>query len=73
MALVRQLADGGAPCPVLNKVRSGCFCTRGAMQGYTVITFSRFGKNRDTRSGSPAGAGPAGWLLPGGVASKPGR
>jgi len=32
--LVRQLADGGA-----------CFCTRGAMQGYAVITlFSRWQK-----------------------------
>jgi len=34
VALVRQLADGGA-----------CFCTRGAMQGYVVITlFSRWQK-----------------------------
>ena len=29
-----------------------CFCTRGAMQDYAVITFSRVGKNRDT-GGSP--------------------
>jgi len=28
VALVRQLADGGA-----------CFCTRGAMQGYDVVLF----------------------------------
>ena len=25
---------GGAPCPVPNAERSGCFCTRGAMQDY---------------------------------------
>jgi len=36
-----------------------CFCTRGAMQGYAVITYSRVGKNRDTRRESPAEAGAA--------------
>jgi len=30
---------GGAPCPVPNAERSGCFCTRGAMQGYDVVLF----------------------------------
>jgi len=34
-----------------------CFCTRGAMQGYAVVLYSRVGKNRDTRRGSPTGAG----------------
>ena len=33
-----------------------CFCTRGAMQDYAAITFSRVGKNRDTRRESPAAA-----------------
>jgi len=39
VALVRQLADGGALCPAPNSVRSGCFCTRGAVQGYDVVLF----------------------------------
>jgi hypothetical protein len=39
VALVRQLADGGAPCPAQNVERSGCFCTRGAMQGYDGYYF----------------------------------
>jgi len=39
VALVRQLADGGALCPAPNSVRSGCFCTRGAMQVCDVVLF----------------------------------
>jgi len=35
-----------------------CFCTRGAMQGYDGYYFIlALAKNRDTRRGSPAGAG----------------
>ena len=34
-----------------------CFCTRGAVQDYAVLHYSRVGKNRDTRRESPAGAG----------------
>ena len=45
VALVRQLADGGA-----------CFCTRGARQGYDGYYLSyRVGKNRDTGMESPDG------------------
>jgi hypothetical protein len=39
VALVRRLADGGALCPVPIAERSGCFCTRGAMQGYDAFLF----------------------------------
>ncbi len=39
VALVRQLADGGARCPVSNAGRSGCFCTLGAVQGYDGYYF----------------------------------
>jgi len=49
-----------------------CFCTRGAMQSYDVFVNSRVGKNRDTRRECPAGAGPAGWFLPGGFSREAG-
>ena len=43
-----------------------CFCTRGAKQGYDVIClFSRWQKPWH-QGECPAGAGPAGWFLPGG-------
>jgi len=36
---------GGAQCPAPIEVRSGCFCTRGAMKDYDVICiFSRWQK-----------------------------
>ncbi len=37
-----------------------------------LIVYSRVGKNRDTRRERPAGAGPAGWFLPGGFSRKAG-
>jgi hypothetical protein len=41
-----QQHRGGALCPVPNAVKVGVFfCTRGAMQSYDVIFFSRVGKN----------------------------
>jgi hypothetical protein len=42
VALVRQLADGGA-----------CFCTRGAMQGYDVVLFILALAKTMTPRGSP--------------------
>ncbi len=39
VTLVRKLADGGPPYPVPRVARSGCFSTRGAMQGYDVVLF----------------------------------
>jgi len=57
----------------LAQLRGGTsFCTRGAMQDYDVVFYSRVGKNRDTRRECPAGAGPAGWFLPGGFSRKAG-
>jgi hypothetical protein len=44
VALVSRLADGGALCPVPIVERSGCFCTRGAMQNYDVV-YSCLGKS----------------------------
>jgi len=37
-----------------------------------LFVYSRDGKNRDTRRESPAGAGAAGWFLPGGYSRKAG-
>jgi len=37
-----------------------------------LFVYSRDGKNRDTRGERPAGAGPAGWFLPGGISHKAG-
>jgi len=37
-----------------------------------LFVYSRVGKNRDTRRERPAGAGPAGWFLPGGFSRKAG-
>jgi hypothetical protein len=37
-----------------------------------LFDYSRVGKNRDTRRECPAGAGPAGWFLPGGFSRKAG-
>ena len=37
-----------------------------------LFVYSRVGKNRDTRRECPAGAGPAGWFLPGGFSRKAG-
>ena len=33
-------------CKLPQSRGGACFCTRGAMQDYAVITFSRVGKNR---------------------------
>jgi hypothetical protein len=35
-----------------------------------LLLYSRVGKNRDTRRETPAGAGAAGWFLPGGYSRK---
>jgi len=35
-----------------------------------LLLCSRVGKNRDTKRECPAGAGPAGWFLPGGFSRK---
>jgi hypothetical protein len=37
-----------------------------------LFVYSRVGKNRDTRRECPAGAGPAGWFLPGGISREAG-
>jgi len=37
-----------------------------------LLLYSRVGKNRDTRRECPAGAGPAGWFLPGGFSREAG-
>ena len=37
-----------------------------------LFVYSRDGKNRDTMRECPAGAGPAGWFLPGGFSRKAG-
>jgi len=37
-----------------------------------LLLYSRVGKNRDTRRECPAGAGPAGWFLPGGISREAG-
>ena len=62
VALVRQLADGGACCPVPNTERSGCFCTRGALQGYNVDLFVLALAKTVTPRGVPRGSG-AGRLI----------
>jgi hypothetical protein len=59
--LVRRLADGGMPCPVPIVKRSGCFCTRGAMQDYDFVLYIlALAKTRD-KSGqavTPGGSAP---------------
>jgi hypothetical protein len=61
--LVRQLADGGTPRPVPNAERSGCYCTRGAMQGYDVVLFIVVLEKTPDMSGqavTPGGSAPIG-------------
>jgi len=64
----RELSGrGGAPCPVPNVVRSGCFCTRGAMQDYDGYYLILALAKTVTPGGSPRREpGLAGWFLPGG-------
>jgi len=49
--------DGGALCPVPNEVRSGCFCTRGAMQGYDGYFLILALAKTVTPGGVPRGSG----------------
>ena len=57
MCLLPQSRSGALrPAPILE--RSGCFCTRGAMQGYDVVLFILALAKTVTPGGSPpAGAG----------------